>query len=230
MLGAARSPTHMSYRRRVLIATPCGDTVGAAYAGSMFSMLLRTFSELPGNLEELSPRLYTTSILPHSRMFLANEAVKGGYTHILFIDSDMGFSDDLLLRLLQRNEPIIGANCVSRRAPYRYTAQSAPGVAVVTDEKSIGIEKVMRVGTGLLWVHTDVFKAMKKPWFHFEWAGDESEDQFLGEDYYFCKKAQEAGFPIVIDHDLSKGVEHWGLFAFTPLRASKAAEMAGIDI
>ena len=37
---------------------------------------------------------------------------------------------------------------------------------------------------------------------------------FIGEDMYFCREAQKAGFKVYIDHDLSKQVRHIGVLEF----------------
>jgi hypothetical protein len=179
-------------------------------------MIMRTISAgFPNNLGELCVQFHCTSILPEARNKLAKFAVEENFTHLLFIDSDMEFPGDLILRMLPREEPIIAANCTSRKPPYRNTAQSAPGVEVATGSESTGLEKVMRAGTGVMWVATDVFRAMPKPWFAFQYV--EEADCFRGEDYRFCEQAAEAGFAVHIDHDLSKLVKHIGNFGYGPL-------------
>jgi hypothetical protein len=79
------------------------------------------------------------------------------------------------------------------------------------------------MGFGMVWVATDVFRAMPKPWFSHEWLPD--QEVFRGEDYYFFERAREAGFECYVDHDLSKEVGHIGSFTFNPvmLEAKEAA-------
>jgi GT2 family glycosyltransferase len=53
------------------------------------------------------------------------------------------------------------------------------------------------VGAGCLLIHRKVFEAIEKPYFLFEYNKDGIIS--LGEDFYFCNKAQEVGFKIWID-------------------------------
>ena len=57
--------------------------------------------------------------------------------------------------------------------------------------------KVDGVGTGMLLVHRDVFKAIDPPWFKFQYTPDGLIE--LSEDYYFSEKAKKAGFELFID-------------------------------
>lgn len=204
-------------QKRVCVATPCGESLHTGYTSSLVSMLMRTLgSEFPQNLGELMVQLYSCSVLPFSRQKLVSDAIEQGFTHLLFIDSDMDFPNDLLLRWIQRDEPILAANCVSRRPPYFCTAQSSPGVEVPTTQHSSGIEKVNRAGFGVIWFDLSIFQRIPEPWFEFVWVPEAKV--FTGEDYSFCKKATQAGFPIHIDHDVSKEVKHMGFFGYSPLQ------------
>jgi hypothetical protein len=49
------------------------------------------------------------------------------------------------------------------------------------------------VGGGCLLIHRRVFEAMEKPYFQC------NPGTFIGEDFYFCRKAQAAGFKIFVD-------------------------------
>jgi hypothetical protein len=57
-----------------------------------------------------------------------------------------------------------------------------------------------------------VLKALKPPLFMMEWVPDTGG--YCGEDIYFCQVAQEAGFDVWIDHDLSQNILHVGRMAY----------------
>ena len=57
--------------------------------------------------------------------------------------------------------------------------------------------KVDGVGTGMLLIHRDVFKAIDPPWFKFQYTNDGLIE--LSEDYYFSEKAKKAGFELFVD-------------------------------
>jgi hypothetical protein len=63
-------------------------------------------------------------------------------------------------------------------------------------------------------IETHVLQAIQTPLFQFTQGGAEGV-MTETEDVFFCRKAREAGFDIVIDHDLSKQCAHLGDWEFT---------------
>jgi hypothetical protein len=97
---------------RILIGTPVlGGLVGMAYAESLFN--------LRGALDEhrigCAFTFTSSSDLEMSRNHIASEAMAEGYTHLLFVDADMGFRPSAVLRMLAANRPVIGANYVRKK-------------------------------------------------------------------------------------------------------------------
>lgn len=202
---------------RVAIATPCEDEVKTEYAFSLAAMVnLVHGQQIPG-LEALGILNRRTSVLPDSRNALAAMAVEGGYTHMLWIDSDMKFPPDMLQRLLARRVPFVGINASMRRPPYRTTAMLKDRELLVTNKDSTGLEKVERVGMGVVLHEVEVLMRIKKPpWFSFGYVKHKRVHR--GEDYYFCEKVRKAGYQIYVDQDVSKDVGHIGEFVFYPVR------------
>ncbi len=200
---------------RVAICVPSGDEVKADFAFSLAAMV----NHAPGtpNLEALGLLNQRVSVLPDSRNILAQQAIDGGYTHLLWIDSDMKFPHNMLARLMRHSVPIVGINASMRQPPFKTTALTAPGVNCVTNRNSTGLEKVERMGMGVVLHTVDVLHAIRKrPYFTFEYL--KSKHKHRGEDYYFGEKVKKAGFRLVIDHDVSKEVGHVGSFAHYPMR------------
>ena len=209
--------------RRVAILTPACDMCNTSFAMSLAHMIGHTHrAMLGGEVDPFSvePYCYGTSILPFSRQVLAKTALERGATHMLWIDSDMEFPADMLLRFMRHSEPIIGINAMSRRKPYRCTAQTAPAEPLTTTPDSTGLEKVYRMGFGVVWIASEVFEKMELPWFDFEWLPEQSI--FRGEDFVFFGKAKALGYECYVDHDISKTVFHNGSFGFNPLLISQA--------
>ena len=210
--NGGKAPTEA---RRVAILVPSGDLVHSAFAFSLANMVKHTLLSQPENLEAFAVQGFSTSILPYSREELARYALENNATHTLWIDSDMEFGSNMLVNFLKHDEPIIGINATSRRPPYRNTAQIDVGQELATSEHSTGLEKVYRMGFGVAWVATEVFRNLEEPWFDFVWHGDRRV--FQGEDHHFVMKAKEAGYELFIDHDISKNVNHQGTFGFNPV-------------
>jgi hypothetical protein len=189
--------------------------VRTEFAFSLVDMIQRTYGETNSPIDRISVQAFGSSILPFSRQSLANYALHVGATHTLWIDSDMKFPNDMLLRLNRHHKPIVGINAMSRRAPFRCTAQVSEGEPLVTTKDSTGLEKVHRMGFGCMWIATDVFKEMDVPYFDFQYIPE--KECWRGEDFGFFERARERGHSFYVDHDLSKEVQHMGSFGFNPV-------------
>jgi hypothetical protein len=148
------------------------------------------------------------TIIPQQRHTLVMSAREANASHILWIDSDMRFPPDALLQLLAHGKPIVAANYSTRRIPILPTAEHRDKGYLFTPPDASGLEEVTHCGMGLMLVEMGVFEAVLKPWFSIGYSPRDAE--YSGEDFFFCKRAKEAGFPTLIDQDLSKQVRHAG--------------------
>lgn len=135
-----------------------------------------------------------------------NELVKGMKGDwLLFIDSDMTFPADALLRLLDHNLDIVGGLCFKRVPEYNPTIyQKVPGQFKwnwIQDYPRESLFEVDGTGSAFLLIKKKVFDAIPYPWY--EYNGEVSED------LYFCHKAKQAGFKIHIDSSVKIG--HLGM-------------------
>src|SRR5262245_47811839 len=161
--------------KKVVIAVPCGEMVHAAFAASLANMLMYTTSCIEEtSLLNCTVQFYGSSILPHSRQTLAQYALEldggRGFTHILWLDSDMEFPPQLLVRLMEHDDKVVGINAMARRPPYRTTAQRGDGIKiewVQTKPESTGLEPVNRTGMAVFWHPVEALRKIAKPWFDF---------------------------------------------------------------
>ena len=128
-------------------------------------------------------------------------------THLMFIDYDMSFERDAILRLLERDKDIIGVHYNQRKEP--------PTTTVLMDnEKKLNLKTLAPdglttcdgVATGFTMIKMSVFDKLKHPYFFFE-TNDKGE-LTVSEDYWFCRLAKQAGFEIWVD--LSIPIKHVG--------------------
>jgi hypothetical protein len=166
--------------------------------------------------DAVSLKISEGTLIANQRAELTLDAMREQCSHILFIDSDMRFPQDLISRLLAHDLDIIATNCARRRMPTGPTAQvykpDGERELVWTMPESKGLQEVHSVGMGVMMIKSSVFKALSEPWYETPWRHDKRG--YIGEDVFFCRKAREAGFKIWIDHDVSKEIGHIGMFEF----------------
>jgi hypothetical protein len=61
-------------------------------------------------------------------------------------------------------------------------------------------------------IKREFFETVQPPYFLMDWTPE--LQNYSGEDVYFCMVAQQAGFEILVDHDMSKEIEHVGTYSF----------------
>ncbi len=139
-----------------------------------------------------------------SRNNLVTQALSdSSYTHMLMIDDDMTFDDDLAISLLEHDVDIVGALAFKRRPDfhpcvYRKNSkdkQYYPFVPEVFQEVDI-------VGTGGILINMDVFRKLKFPWFETYY---DDKGKVWSVDFDFCIKAKKAGFKIFVDPMVEMG-------------------------
>jgi hypothetical protein len=224
--GRAIAPTHPAGPAiRVCVAVPSGDDVKAAFAFDLTQLVGATI----GARKDIDVRLSTVqgTIIHTARRDLVRMALKGDCTHILFLDSDMRFPRNALVRLLSHGVPIVGANYVTRRPnpkPVTFASDTSDKERVYTELTSTGLQEVDSTGFGVMLIHLDVFRNLSEPWFSFEWK---TPQWMVGEDVYFCRKARtELEVPTFIDHDLSQEIRHVGTYEYHMTDALVARDMA----
>lgn len=204
---------------RLYICIPSHDTVCTDFMMSLTAMLTYMFTHQLGKETDLSFKILNQrgALIHMTREEMAVQAIAGGATHILFLDSDMMFPEDALHRLFSRNEPIVAANYVQRCLPTKPNSVTLLDGPMFTKKDSTGLEEAKSVGFGLALIDVDVFTSMDRPWFDTYWYQQEGTGRLslIGEDVFFCHKARHSGYKVMVDHDLSKETVHLGMFEFT---------------
>lgn len=157
------------------------------------------------------------SILPKSRLHALREARKRNADYLLFIDTDQTFPNSTIHQLISRDVDVVAANIATKTYPASPTARNRNASGgwdpVYTDPESTGIEKVDRIGTGVMLLSKKVIKALPDNCFDIFFR--EQEQEYQGEDWTLGDYLEKLGFPIYIDHDLSKRIGHVGNFTYT---------------
>lgn len=196
---------------KVLIALPCQDQCNSWFAYDLARLV--GYSIAAG--VQVNVGLLKTAYLPSSRSLLAEMGLRAQTSHILWVDSDMRFPKDALVRLLKHNEAIVAASYSMRRMPlgpvaYKGYDQREP---VYVPNDATGLIRVGMVGMGLMLTETRVFDVMPKPWFANPYRPD--LDDFEGEDVWFCRHAVQQGFHVMVDQELTRETGHLGEWEFS---------------
>lgn len=212
---------------RTLIAIPCMDTVHTIFFKSVLGL------QREG---EVRFALSCSSLVYDARNKLCNQAITEGYDRILWLDSDMDFQPDLLIRLSKTMDET-GADLVSglyftRKAPvqpviYKETGywhnaelnEVTPHAKAYLDYPRDSVFKIAACGFGGVLMTVDLAKKVED-----KYGVPFSPIVGFGEDLSFCLRAEEFGAKMLCDSRIKLG--HVGLGtitedAYIPTRVSE---------
>ena len=206
------TPINRKKTYRVAICVPARDQVQSIFVYHLVNLIQRC------NSKNLRVELFmqTGSLISKQRQNLAQAAINSEFTHILWLDSDMSFPPDILETLLEHDLDIVAGNYSTRSAPRKGVAYKTLGKWeswLKPSETTPRLQPVEGVGMGCMLVKTSVFSNMETPWYEVSWVPEWQE--FIGEDFYFCMAARQAGFNVWIDTLLNKKLKHIGVSEFT---------------
>ena len=199
--------------RSVAILVPARDTVMTSFAYD----LARAMSFHTATTDD-RVLLFTShgTLIASQRMELARQALEEKADYLLWLDSDMRFPKETIGHLILRDKPIVAANYATRRMPVKPVAMmdnNGEIGRVYTAPDSEGLQPVDYIGMGVMMVKREVFEKVEAPWFAIPYST--IGNHYIGEDVFFCRKAREAGYEVLVDHDLSHQVKHIGTFEYS---------------
>jgi hypothetical protein len=207
------NPAH--YRINILI--PAMDRVHTLFASVLANLVNLTRAAMPDD-GGVGVQFAVGTYLHKSREDLLEFAIEGHSTHVLWLDGDMRFPPDALIRLLQNNVPIVGINYSKRRLPPGFVGiktlldeEGNGGERLRTDWETTGMEQCEALGFGCVLMQTAALANVERPWFDF---GKGPQGQMIGEDVYFFSKLKDEKIRVFVDHDLSLQCSHMGDWEF----------------
>lgn len=187
---------------KTLIAIPCMDKVDALFMSSVLSLQLA---------EETEFMLSINSLIYDSRNRMAGKAMRDGFDRVLWLDSDMTFQPDLLLRLTARLDQgceFVSGLYFSRKTPiepviYRTVGlddDGAPDRAPFLEYPRDEIFEIAGAGFGCCMTTVDLLRrAARTDGYPF------SPRMGFGEDLSFCLRVRELGVPMFCDSSIRAG-------------------------
>ena len=193
---------------RLMVAVPTVDYVPADFVKSLAKLSLRLGRErIPADVEIVGGTLVYIA-----RNRLAAKAIRDEYTHVLWLDSDMIFSDSIVEDLLFCGKDMVCGAFVSRRPPYGpcvYTDISDPGNMKKVED--FGTEPFRVDGCGFAAVLTAV-DLLKAVWDRFDTCFRPTDK--YGEDLAFCDRVKQIGREIWCEPTVRPGhIAHVPVYA-----------------
>ena len=227
--------------KNIFIATPCyGGMVTQEFTQSLLKFLVSCFQNKVNCHVELAGG---ESLITRGRNHLVSKFMASDCTHLMFIDADIDFEGNDILKLLQHNLPIVCGAYPTKSLEQRY-------VINLRNEDKIGffpntkVVEVLNSGTGFMMIKRETIEDMKVAYPELHYEGDfdggyqtlegysdeevkamranlyslfdtihePNSNDYLSEDYAFCKRWRGAGGSIFIDTSIL--LNHIGKYTF----------------
>lgn len=192
---------------RLMIAVPTNDYVHADFMKSLVELT----EELSRQKVSYKVEIITATLVYIARNRLAQKAVNEGYTHVLWLDSDMVFGKTVVEDLMFCGKEMVCGAFVSRRRPY--------GPCIYESIKQYEIEKVKDFGSvpfrvdgcGFACVLTAV-PLLKDVMLKFDNCFNPTD--YYGEDLAFCWRVKQLGREIWCEPTVRPGhIAHVPVYA-----------------
>lgn len=199
------------------------ENIPVTFAYDLAQMHGFTAAHLPDGVH-LGMNLIHGTYVHAARQELMEVIRNRGTSWTLWLDTDMRFPKDTLVRLINHQQPVVGINYAKRRVPTDYVAIKKLGLEdgersqrLATTDESEGLEEVEAMGFGACLIRGDVIMDLPEltegPWFDIEWLPERG--QWIGEDVSFFRLVREKlGYRLFVDHDLSKECAHIGQWEY----------------
>lgn len=198
---------------RTFIAVPCMDTVQTSFMVSMLGLMAAGDCQFHNT---------QSSLIYDARNILAGKAINGGFDRILWLDSDMVFKPDLLIKLskdLDEGKEMVSAICFKRKPPFtptvyktlEYSEQDNQPIYTLEPYLDYPKDQVFQTagcGFGAVMMTTDLVRRVAE-----EFGYPFSPMMGIGEDLAFCWRVNRLGVPIWCDSRIKVG--HAGVMTVT---------------
>ncbi len=154
-------PLALPRRHKVAVCCPSMDRVHADFMSSITGMIATSVTNGPIDAYMIN---HQNSVIADARNRLVSIALEWGADWLLWLDSDLQFPPDTLLRLMSHDLDIVGSTYCQRAAPY-----SIMGNFVDADkDKDWGdtiLAETEYLPGGLVLAKAKVYEAVKAPWY-----------------------------------------------------------------
>jgi hypothetical protein len=203
-------------KNKLFVATPM-------YGGMAHGLYIKSSLDLQNvmskyGIETKFSFLFNESLITRARNYLVDEFLRSDCTHMLFIDSDIGYSAQDVVALMALDKDVIGGPYPKKAINWENVAKAArqhPDMEpqeleklvgqyvfnVVKGTKSFSVTEpleVMEIGTGFMMIKREVFDKMKEAYPNIHYKPDH-----VGQKNFDGARYIHAYFDTVIDYENS---------------------------
>jgi hypothetical protein len=203
-------------KNKLFIATPM-------YGGMAHGMYIKSSLDLQAvchnyGIEARFSYIFNESLITRARNYLVDEFLRSGFTHLLFIDSDIHFDPKDVIAMLALDKEVIGGpypkksikwnaviDAVKRKPDItpqeleKVTGDYVFNAVAGTGQFNVGEPlEVLEIGTGFMMVKKEVFGKFKEAYPEFNYKPDH-----VGQANFDGSRYIHAYFDTVIDHGKS---------------------------
>lgn len=209
------------------IALPC---YGGQLTEPFFVSILKTISTFNKlGLGLCVDTLTNESLITRGRNSLVAKMIESDVkpTHLMFIDVDIAFDDTSIIKLLLADKDIVGGLYPKKGLPINYVVNG-----IENAEREGKLLQVTHIGTGFMCIKRSVIEKMFKKYKKlkyttniglgtqydkytyalFDTCIDEETNDYLSEDYTFCKRWINMGGKIWAETSII--LDHYGSYKF----------------
>ena len=179
---------------RLLIAVPYMDYVHVDF--------MRSLRGLEHHLIREGITFHTEiragSLIYYARNQMACMAINDGYTHILFIDSDMVFDESIVETLAFSGKDFVCGAFQSRHEPYGSCIYKSLDPVINIEAQGMEPFRVAGCGMACTMIRTEILKEVQEK-YGTTFNPEKINGINYGEDLAFCKRATDSGIEIWCD-------------------------------
>ena len=176
---------------KLMIGVPCTDYMHADFVKSLVNLNTRLIREGISCKVEIM----AGTLVYFARNKLACRAINEGFTHLLFIDSDMVFDESTVEALRFSGKDFVCGAFQSRRPPYGSCVFTS--LKPLTKVREYGAEpfRVEGCGMAMTMINTEILKRVQEKYGNC-FDPETLDGVSYGEDLAFCWRAKQIGAEI----------------------------------
>lgn len=181
---------------RLLIAIPALDYVHIEFVDCLQKLIIR----LKNDGVDFEVKIISGTLVYTARDKLACHAINNGFTHVLWLDADMIFTDALLDDLMFSGKDFVTGICHSRRKPYVSCLFKDIVNVVRFEEYPKDTFQIAGCGFACVLITTEILKDVQMTY-----GTCFLPQKTLGEDLAFCDRARSLNYKIYAEPSVRLG-------------------------